>query len=314
MEKYAPILLIGYNRPKMLKESLEYLVSIDAKLYVALDIPKPDDSINCELSKECQKIVGEFAGQIADIRISDQNQGCFKGVTAAITWAFTHEEAIIILEDDVRIDEKFLAFSTQMLGKYMSEDRIGSVAATNLVPMHAISDPDSAYRLSAFTSSWGWATWRNRWEDYLDDLETFPYFDHTFPEGFWSFLSKRYWDRVFLETLSGRFDAWDYRWLYSNWKNSRLTIVPNSNLALNVGFGADATHTKDLISPWWLPTEISKEFLPKNGLKNLNRDVLADLWMSHNHFRNKLAHQVRGAITTAFPRVSGYYHKILKRN
>lgn len=314
MENYAPVLLIGYNRPKMLKESLEYLVSIDAKLYVALDIPKPDDSINCELSRECQRIVGEFAGQIADIRISDQNQGCFKGVTQAISWAFTLEEKVIILEDDIRIGEEFLSFATQMLNVHEFNNCVGSIAATNLVPTDVISDPNSAYRLSAFTSSWGWATWRDRWQDYLDDLDSFPKFDHTFPEGFWSLLTKRYWDRIFLETLNGKFDAWDYRWLYSNWKNSRLTIVPNSNLAINIGFGPSATHTKDLVLPWWLPTQISTGFILVHGAESLDRDATADFWMSRNHYRNKFTQQVRSELASAFPRVSNYYRKNLKRN
>ena len=314
MEKYAPILLIGYNRPEMLKESLEYLTTLDTRIYVALDVPKPNDSINWELSKKCQKILGEFTRQIFAIRISDQNQGCFKGVTQAISWAFAYEKELIILEDDIRINDKFLQFATHMLNIHEFDNRIGSITATNLVPADAICDASSAYRLSAFTSSWGWATWRNRWQDYLDDLDSFPKFDHTFPRGFWSLLTKRYWDRIFLETLHGKFDAWDYRWLYSNWKNSRLTIVPNSNLAINVGFGPSATHTKDLVLPWWLPTEINEDFMQAHVVKNLDRDASADLWMSHNHYRSKLNQQIRGELASAMPRVSAFYRKNLKRN
>ena len=37
----------------------------------------------------------------------------------------------------------------------------------------------------------------------------------------------------------------DFPWAFSMWANDGLSILPERNLVTNIGFGADATHTKD---------------------------------------------------------------------
>ena len=43
---------------------------------------------------------------------------------------------------------------------------------------------------------------------------------------------------------NGNIDTWDYQWVYSIWANSGLSIAPKRNLVKNIGFNAEATHTK----------------------------------------------------------------------
>jgi hypothetical protein len=58
-------------------------------------------------------------------------------------------------------------------------------------------------------------------------------------------MAVRYWKDVFDEVFRGEVDSWAYRWLFSCWTQSALTVLPNVNLVQNVGFGTDATHTAD---------------------------------------------------------------------
>ena len=53
-----------------------------------------------------------------------------------------------------------------------------------------------------------------------------------------------YWTWKFDSQYKNKSKHWDERWLYSNWKNSKLSIIPKKNLVKNIGFGATATHTK----------------------------------------------------------------------
>ena len=39
--------------------------------------------------------------------------------------------------------------------------------------------------------------------------------------------------------------AWDYQWNYCAFINNGLSILPNTNLVKNIGFGSEATHTHD---------------------------------------------------------------------
>jgi len=42
----------------------------------------------------------------------------------------------------------------------------------------------------------------------------------------------------------GKIDSWAYPWTASIWYSGGLTATPNVNLVKNIGFGKDATHTK----------------------------------------------------------------------
>lgn len=86
------------------------------------------------------------------------------------------------------------------------------------------------------------------------------------------------WDRLF--TL-GIPDSWAYRWLLVCQVNNGLTALPNKNLVKNIGFGDDATHTKnsDIVS-------IASEGIGSNLLHPLlvARDYEADMYSFDYHF------------------------------
>lgn len=52
------------------------------------------------------------------------------------------------------------------------------------------------------------------------------------------------WTGIFESTYQGEIDTWDYQWVFANWLEGRINVVPNVNLISNIGFGReDATHT-----------------------------------------------------------------------
>jgi len=313
MNQFAPVLVTGFNRPELLEEQLKTLIEMGCKVYMSLDVPKKNDLVNAESSRRCIAIANRFSPDLARVRISKQHLGCFRGMTEAITWGFGQETMLIILEDDVRVNEIFLSYATKLLTDFESNHSVGSIAGTNFVPKSHITLKDDSVRFSAFASSWGWATWRDRWDDYLEDLNTFPIHDSIYPTNFWGWSSKRYWKKVFEDTSNGKYDAWDYRWLYSNWKRCRLTIVPNSNLAINVGFGEGATHTIDANLPWWLPREIEAAFKLLTIPSPVVRDERADRWAERNHYRTSFVQQFKGEFSIKFPREAAVYRWIVGR-
>jgi hypothetical protein len=310
MSNFAPVLVTGFNRPDFLNLQIERLVKLNCKIYVSLDVPKSDDLFNQEFSRNCLEVVDAFRDKLQDVRISETNLGCDLGITTAISWAFEKESALIILEDDVRTEQGFLEFATLALHNFRDNEDIGSIAGCNFAPTEYLTDPASPFRLSAFSNSWGWATWRNRWNDYLEDRDSFPNFTFNFPDNFWSFSNRSYWRDIFKQTETGDFDAWDFKWLYSNWRRKRLTLTSNKNLVLNIGFDSRATHTTNSIIPSWLPLEFEQfdgTLEPKTIPK---RDVLADNWVLKNHFKATLRFQVINRLARKYPRLSKFYKKI----
>ncbi len=64
----------------------------------------------------------------------EENLGCGRGVSGAISWFFEHEEAGIILEDDIRPEASFFPFVTELLHRYADDPRVWAVSGCNFVP------------------------------------------------------------------------------------------------------------------------------------------------------------------------------------
>jgi hypothetical protein len=91
--------------------------------------------------------------------------------------------------------------------------------------------------------SWGWATWKDRWDavDWnVDDYESFLKDSNArkaFSKG-GSDLNK-----MLHSQMSGTLDSWAIRWFYHQFKIKGLTIYPVFSKVFNNGFDEFATHT-----------------------------------------------------------------------
>jgi hypothetical protein len=285
----------------MLQNSLKFLIENNCKIYVAIDVPDRNDFRNIEQSIQCMEIIRKYRSKLHEVRIADTHQGCFLGVTSAISWAFKFESELIILEDDVEVESDFLEFMTENLARYRKVFTVHSIAGSNFVPRSYLSNPSDDHRFSYFSNSWGWGTWVDRWSDYLFDLGSFPERKVSYPGNRLGIVNGMYWKMIFLQTKKGKFDAWDYRWLYSGWKRKRVNVVSNKNLAINNGFGPDATHTKDGVVPWWLPKSL--ESYSRNPTRSQLGfiDLQADSWMKKYHYEISLINTIKNWVSLNFP-------------
>jgi hypothetical protein len=64
---------------------------------------------------------------------------------------------------------------------------------------------------------------------------------------------------MLIEQHRGRIDSWAIRWYWATFRRSMLTLYPSQTLVSNVGFGANATHTRripsyNVSSEWMIDT------------------------------------------------------------
>jgi hypothetical protein len=100
-----------------------------------------------------------------------------------------------------------------------------------------------------------------------------------------SVSNKRYWEVIFEKVYRGKIDTWDYQWLFANWLHKRRSIIPNSNLISNIGFGQGATHTKTESEISNLPSQ--DLVFPLTHPDLLKVDLSADLYTEKNYFSMK---------------------------
>lgn len=288
-----PVLLIGFNRPTLMATVLDRLREVQPRtLYIAIDGPRPRRANDVAQVEACRALVSTIDWE-CDIKtlFQDVNLGCGRGVSTAITWFFTHEEQGIILEDDIVPDPTFFDYCETLLTRYRDHPAVFAISGCNIVPAAHISEPQQPWRFSGIPMVWGWATWRRSWLRFQLDIrgwrKQLPFHRLLTQSGF-SLPFAASWASEFALTARGTVDTWDWQVTYAAMAADQLTATSNTNLVENIGFAADATHTKlgssplPHVQPWSGSTaEIA-----------VRADRKADAWITRHHYGG-------GLLTTA---------------
>ncbi len=243
----TPILLIVWRRPKETLEVINSLSKIKPrKLFISCDGPRLGDIKEALKVKRTQEVCKEFINWECEIKwqISESNLGCKTGVVSAINWFFNNVQEGIILEDDNVAHPDFFIFCKNLLEKYRKDKRVWCISGSN--NQDNISRGKGSYYFGKIPLIWGWATWKNRWDEYDVEIKDWPHIKSTnmLANIFEDQTEKEYWTNIwdsFYKT--GEPDTWDYSWVLTCLINNALIAIPNKNLINNIGFNSDATHT-----------------------------------------------------------------------
>jgi len=251
---HTAVLLIAFNRPDTTRLVFEAIRKVKPiRFYIAFDGPRPEvttDVINCS---KVQSILSEIDWECSvQTLIRQENLGCGKGPSTAITWFFEQETEGIILEDDCLPSASFFPFCEELLTKYREDMRVMHIGGNNL-ESNDQRDRELSYRFSNLTYIWGWATWRRAWKLFDFTMSKHVEIDkkrylsdtyHTIYErDFYNYVFKKMYEG---DAVTSSKTIWDYQWQFACKINSGLVIVPNSNLVINLGFGKYATNTSNL--------------------------------------------------------------------
>lgn len=281
----TPVLLIAWRRPDTTRQVINSLRPLaPSSIFVASDGPL-DQGIERQKVEATRQLVKQEIDWPCELQLfqSEANLGGRYGISSFISWFFEHVEAGIILEDDCVVRADFLPFCAELLERYRHDRRIWSITGTNY--QDGQWRGPGSYYFSHYHHSWGWATWRDRWQANDPDLGNWPrlkasglmetIFQDPVECAYWSGI----WDRMVEE---GKPATWDYPWALTCFANGGLTATPNTTLVTNVGYGADSTHTQ---SDGPLNTMGSEAILPLRHPPFILRDVQADRYTFDHWFR-----------------------------
>jgi hypothetical protein len=292
----SPILFLIFNRPK--ETQLLFNAIREAKpqkLYVAADGPRNNgkDEIVCQETKDILNQIDWKCELITLFR--EENLGCGKAVSNAVTWFFDNEEEGIILEDDCLPSLDFFRFCDEQLNYYRNDERVGHVCGCNF--QDGLKRGEGDYYYSKLIHVWGWASWRRVWKKYdfnmtgLEEAKENDVLSSLTDDQ----VNKESIYEAFFRTKQGEIDTWDYQYFFSNLVNTRLSIIPNYNMISNIGFNADGTHTLDTNSPMAdiafgsLPSEIiHPKYIYQNRIADkytLEKEMESSMQMRKNQLR-----------------------------
>ena len=242
-----PLLFLVFNRPDTTAEVLKAIrAQRPERLYVACDGPRDGRPDEREAVHRVRQMIADGVDWPCSLQTlyRETNLGCKKAVSSALDWFFENEEAGIILEDDCLPHPDFWRFCGELLDKYADDERVFMISGDNFQEGKHVTD--DSYYVSALTHIWGWAAWRRSWQKVDLDLSGYDEWvqrgglKRLFGPGRW----ERTWERTFERYRQGRYNTWDYPFLFAAWKHGQYALLPSVNLVSNIGFGHQgATHT-----------------------------------------------------------------------
>jgi hypothetical protein len=246
----AAVLFLVFNRLNTTKQVFEAIRQAKPpRLYVAADGPRKAKDGEDTKVKEVRDFVISNVDWDCEVKtlFRKENLGCKIAVSGAIDWFFENEEMGIILEDDCLPSQSFFWFCEELLERYKNDMRVWHVGGNNFGYDHIEELQD--YTFTRYGQVWGWASWKNRWDEYEPNLKDFES-NFTSSQSICSSLDISYDEfnsmkKRFYNAKVGKINTWDYQWQATIILNHGLCIVPFKNLIKNLGDGIDATHTKN---------------------------------------------------------------------
>jgi hypothetical protein len=244
--KLAPIVLFTYKRLDTLQQTVEALqknyLAVESDLYIFSDAGKIESDIVAvtQVRKYIQSMDGFKSITIYE---SQMNKGLATSIIEGVSRILQVHESVIVLEDDLVSTNNFLDYMNQSLESFKNEEDVFSISGFSFnLELNDKYIYDSYFLNRGW--SWGWATWRDRWDKI--DWEISDYNE---------FIKNRNAQKIFSEggsdlngmlknQMRSNLDSWAIRWFYNQYKCKGLTIYPIKSKILNEGFGENATHTK----------------------------------------------------------------------
>lgn len=248
MATVYPVLFLVFNRPELTAQVFAAIrAARPARLYVAADGPRSDRHGEADVCARVRALATavDWPCELQTL-LRDENLGCRRAVSEAISWFFDHEQAGIILEDDCLPDPTFFEYCSFFLDRHRDDAQVMSISGASFAPRKGSAPP---YGYTWYADMWGWATWRRAWKFYDVDMAGWPQDVGLLHRLFEKRpAAVQYWQAMFDRTASGQIETWDYQWIWSVIRNQGLVVTPRVNMISNLGWGVDATHTHHLES------------------------------------------------------------------
>ena len=243
----TPVVFTVFNRPDHTRETFAAIRSYrPARLFIVADGPRPGNAEDVRRCAEVRSVVSQVDWPCEVTRdYSEANLGCGLRVSSGLTAAFEAVDRAIVLEDDCVASPEFFPFCDALLERYADTPRVWTVNANSHQPQFRRGD--GAYYFSRYPDTWGWATWRRAWQNYRHDLSFLenwlrsPQWELSVPDK----AGRRFLEHMFRETARGAIDSWGFRWMACVMHGEGMCATPNANLVKNIGFGEEATRTRN---------------------------------------------------------------------
>ena len=187
---------------------------------------------------------------------------------------------MIVLEDDLRLMPGFLTYMNNALEHFKVDERILAICGYSL----KIKTPkgyDSTAYFGDRASSWGWGTWRDRWQNV--DWEVSDWAEFSNNKKAIARLNQCGSDMfgMLRDYMEGRNRSWAIRFCYHQFKHGLYSVHPVKSLVDNEGFGEAATNCRQKYNRFKIELTDSINLKAEDALEP-NKTILRQLHRYHS--------------------------------
>ena len=241
----APILLFVYNRPEHTKATVEALKAADGAnetpLVIFSDAAKTQAD-NDNVGKVRDYIHGIDGFAKIEIRERDKNAGLAQSIIEGVSEEIGKYGRVVVLEDDLVVTKYFIRYMNSALNFYEGRGVFGISGYTPNVDI-PIDYPFSTYMIHR-NCSWGWATWKSKWESIDWSVRNFASFIHDTKKCASFNESGSDLTMMLLRQQRGEIQSWSIRYCYEAFMRGEPTVYPTRSMVRNGGVDGSGTNMK----------------------------------------------------------------------
>lgn len=236
-----PVAVVAYRRPEHLRQTLSALANtldfemVDVSIHIdgARGLEDSEENFQCvRVSQEFSAAMSERGLRPPTIEHQACNRGLYRSILATVDQVTSRYGRCVVLEDDLLVAPSFVRYMHESLRQYEGDKRVVQISA------HCHDNDWDSCSFLPLTTSWGWATWQDRWRDFGKWLEQLPQcrqrrftvdtqfdFGASYPYSILELLQ----DNKYASSWAIRF----YRFAYDH---NLVSLFPQSTLVTNIGF------------------------------------------------------------------------------
>jgi hypothetical protein len=301
---FTPIVIFTYRRTidKLIESLQNNHLAPMSDLYIFSDGYKSQkDKEDVLAVRESLKKIEGFKN--ITLYESEYNKGLASSIIHGVSTIINQYEKIIVLEDDLIVSNNFLDYMNDALDFYQDNHSIWSISGYS-PKLECLQEYQEDIYLSYRCNSWGWSTWKSRWDKIDWDIKDWKSFKDNKQEVNQFNIAGNDMYAMLEAQMSGKIDSWAIRWCYNQFKYNSYTIYPKESKIQNFGFDSKGTHNNDGMSRWY--STLSNQ---KVDFKNITLDEKIV-----NCFRKKYNLQFKTRIGYMLKKYGGYnfVKKLLK--
>lgn len=239
-------IIFTYNRSAHTKKVLNALKEntvLPEKLFVFQDGLKCKEHMEEWVKVNC--LVKSIDWCDCELVVSKINKGLAKSIVSGVERVLEQYDAIIVFEDDCLPHSGFMKFMTDALKKYHNKKEVFSVSGYTY-PVSVEQNGTDAY-FTRRISSWGWGTWKDRWEYFDRDYRVLGRIKKNAELAKQLHIWGEDLENILLGNIYGECDSWAVFWALNVIERKGYCLTPYKSLIKNIGLDGTGVHCNEEI-------------------------------------------------------------------